>query len=313
MLLTHPLDGITVPLVTPLLSATQLDCESLEQLCNHVITGGVRSIFVLGTTGEGPALSAALRRQVIERTCAAAKGKVPVLVGITDSSTAEAEGLAEYAAQAGASAVVYAGPVYFPVSAAELETEVARLVERLPLPVYLYNMPSHTHVVFDPDTVGRLSALRRVVGLKDSSGNLMYFQKVREAVRGRADFGLLMGPEELMGAAMMAGATGGVNGGSNIYPRLYVALYKAAARRDWAEAERLQQIVLRLSRGIYSAGTYSSSYLKGMKCALSIAGLCGTAMAVPYEPWGDDQRRQIAATMGQLQGEFPAFTSSASL
>ncbi|MBI4908761.1 MAG: dihydrodipicolinate synthase family protein [Acidobacteria bacterium] len=305
MPISHPLAGITVPLVTPLTSALTLEVPSLHRLCNHVIEGGVNAIFVLGTTGEGPALPAALRRDVVRGTCESAAGRVPVLVGITDSSMAEILSLSEASAAAGASALVYAGPPYFPVSQSELAGLVAGLVEQLPLPLFLYNMPSHTHVTFEPDTVRQLSTIPQIAGLKDSSANLMYFQKVQRAIAARPGFGLLMGPEELLGAAVLSGATGGVNGGSNLYPRLYVALFQAADRGDWNEVKRLQQIVHLLSAGIYSAGTYSSSYLKGLKCALSIAGLCGPAMAVPYVPWSDSESARIAAAMKLLEEQAP--------
>lgn len=308
MPLTQPLTGITVPLVTPLTDGTHLDHSALERLCRHVVDGGVQALFVLGTTGEGPGLPANLRRQVVRVACASARA-VPVLVGITDSSMSEVFSLSEESAKAGAAALVYAGPPYFPVSQNELADLVARLAESLPLPLFLYNMPSHTHVTFEPGTVRQLSGITRIVGLKDSSANLLYFQRVRRAIVGRPDFGLLMGPEELLGAAMLAGATGGVNGGSNLFPSLYVALYNAALAGLWSEVERLQRIVLRVSSGIYSEGSYSSSYLKGIKCALSLAGLSTAAMVEPYVPWGEPERQRIREAMETLRSDFPHYCS----
>lgn len=306
MPLSHPLSGVTVPLVTPLANSNTLDIPALHKLCAHVIDGGVQSIFVLGTTGEGPSLPSALRPHLVREACAAASGRVPILAGITDSSVDEMRSLSDMAAAAGAAALVYAGPPYFPVSQSELADLIASLAGQLPLPLYLYNMPSHTHVTIEPDTVRQLCTIPNIVGLKDSSANLMYFQRVRRAIAARPEFALLMGPEELLAPAMLLGATGGVNGGSNLYPHLYVALYEACARGDWNEARHLQQIVIRLSAGIYSAGTYSSSYLKGLKGALSIAGLCSPAMAVPYGPWGESERARIAAAMSALEDEAPA-------
>jgi dihydrodipicolinate synthase/N-acetylneuraminate lyase len=307
MLLTQPLTGITVPLVTPLTDHSGLDTSALGRLCEHVLRGGVEALFVLGTTGEGPGLAAPVRRDVVRIACEYAAQRAPILVGLTDSSPAEVMSLSEDAARAGAGALVYAGPPYYPVSQAELVDLVGRMVERLPLPLFLYNMPSHTHVTFEPDTVRQLCGVPRIVGLKDSSANLIYFQRVRGAIAGRVDFGLLMGPEELLGAAMLAGATGGVNGGSNLFPSLYVSLYRAARAGDWSSVERLQQIVLRVSSGVYGVGTYSSSYLKGLKCALSVAGLCGGAMMEPYVAWGADQRRRIKAAMEELRRDFPEY------
>src|SRR5438105_15410474 len=86
--------GIIPPIVTPLRARDELDEAGLEGLIEHILAGGVHGIFVLGTTGEAPSLSYRLRRAVIERTCRQVAGRVPVLVGITDTATAEAMPLA---------------------------------------------------------------------------------------------------------------------------------------------------------------------------------------------------------------------------
>jgi dihydrodipicolinate synthase/N-acetylneuraminate lyase len=82
--------GIIPPLVTPLRDRDTLDSAGLERLVEHLISGGVSGLFILGTTGEGPSLSYRLRRELIEKTCQLAKGRVPVLVGITDTRSPRA-------------------------------------------------------------------------------------------------------------------------------------------------------------------------------------------------------------------------------
>src|SRR3954454_15133593 len=105
-----PLRGIIPPLVTPLLDRDRLDHAGLERLIEHVLGGGVHGLFLLGTTGEGPSLSYRLRRELVQRTCSLVKGRIPILVGITDTSFVESVSLARYAAEVGASAVVAAPP-----------------------------------------------------------------------------------------------------------------------------------------------------------------------------------------------------------
>jgi 4-hydroxy-tetrahydrodipicolinate synthase len=100
--MSQPLSGIIPPLVTPLRDRDTLDCVGLERLIEHLISGGVSGLFILGTTGEGPSLSYRLRRQLIEKTCQLTKNRVPVLVGITDTSFTESVNLAKYSADAGA-------------------------------------------------------------------------------------------------------------------------------------------------------------------------------------------------------------------
>jgi dihydrodipicolinate synthase/N-acetylneuraminate lyase len=296
MPLERPLTGITVPLATPLLDSETLDPGGLERLVEHVVRGGVSAIFVLGTTGEGPCLSTRQRREVVERVCR--DSTVPVLVGITDSSMEEALMLAEYSAVQGAAGLVYAGPTYSPISQPELIAHTSRFASAVTLPLFLYNMPSHTKVVFEPRTAGELSLNRNIHGLKDSSGNLMYFQAVRNAVP--KNFGLLMGPEELMVPALLFGATGGVNGGANLFPELYVALYNAFVQGNHVLARELQDRVLCLSRSIYGLGTYSSSYLKGLKCALSLMGFGSGALVEPYQGFDAAERDRIASALAQF-------------
>src|SRR4030042_1431961 len=83
--LTLPLRGIIVPMVTPLLDHDKLDAAGLERLVEHVLAGGVHGLFILGTTGEAPSLSYRLRHELIDRVCEQVNGRVPALVGFTDT------------------------------------------------------------------------------------------------------------------------------------------------------------------------------------------------------------------------------------
>jgi dihydrodipicolinate synthase/N-acetylneuraminate lyase len=224
------LKGIIPPLVTPLKERDTLDAAGLERLIERLIAGGVAGLFVLGTTGEGPSLSYRLRREVIEVACRTAAGRVPVLAGITDTSFTESIALARYAAETGCHSVVAAPPYYFPAGQPELREYVEDLVQALPLPLFLYNMPGLTKVNFEADTLRAAMQLEKVIGIKDSSCDMIYFHKLLRLCRGRADWSLLVGPEELTAEAVLLGAHGGVNGGANVDPALYVSLYRAAPR-----------------------------------------------------------------------------------
>jgi dihydrodipicolinate synthase/N-acetylneuraminate lyase len=298
------LHGIVTPLITPLASPGKLDEAALERLVEHVIDGGVKGIFVLGTTGEGPGLSAQVRREVVARVAGQAAGRVEVMCGITDTSIDESIALACFAADAGANAVVHAGPVYYAVSQPELLRYVEELTSRLPLPLYLYNMPGCTHLSFAAETVAEAAKFPGVAGFKDSSGDMMYFRKVIAALRGNSNFRVFIGPEELLGEAVALGAHGGVNGGSNLFPKLYVKLFEAASRGDSAEVVKLHRMVMAISKGVYTAGTYASSYLKGIKCAAHLLGLTGPAMAWPYEPFGAAETALMRDRVIALEAEL---------
>jgi 4-hydroxy-tetrahydrodipicolinate synthase len=287
-------------MITPLSDRDTLDVEGVERLVEHLVAGGVHGLFILGTTGEAPSLSYRLRRELIDRVCRQAAGRLPVLVGVTDTSFVEAVSLANHAADAGAAAVVLAPPYYFPAGQTELQEYVEDIVSELPLPVFLYNMPSHTKLVFQPETIKMALDLKNVVGLKDSSAQMIYFHKVRALAAGRPDFSLLVGPEELLAESVLSGAHGGVNGGANLFPRLYVELYEAAVAADLERIRALHARVMRLHSTIYAVGQHGSAFIKGLKCSLSCLGVCDDAMAEPFQRFRPAERAQIEAYLTEL-------------
>ena len=296
-----PLKGIIVPLVTPLLKNNRLDVDGLERLIEHVIKGGVHGIFILGTTGEAQSLSFELRANMIIETNRFLKRRVPLLVGISDTSLDDSLRLAEIAVQNDADALVSAPPYYFVTGQPELAEFYESLIPSLPLPVYLYNMPSHTKVSFATSTVRRIAENKKVIGLKDSSGNGTYFQSLMYEMRDRRDFSLFVGPEEMLAEVVLMGAHGGVNGGANMFPKLYVDLYNAANSHQVEETRRLQMKVMEISATIYNIGNYGgSSYLKGVKTGLSVLGLCNDYIAPPFNRFGKEQKEKICHIIESL-------------
>src|SRR5271154_1005367 len=150
-----PLNGIIPPMITPLRGRDELDLAGLERLIEHLLAGGVSGLFILGTTGEGPSLSYSLRRELINHVSRVVNRRVPILVGITDTSFVESVRVAGFAADAGAYAVVLAPPYYLPEAQPELQEYLDHLLPELPLPLFLYNMPALTKVTFEMDTIRR--------------------------------------------------------------------------------------------------------------------------------------------------------------
>lgn len=288
-------------MLTPLVDRDTLDVEGTDRLVEHMLSGGVHGIFVLGTTGEAPSLSYRLRKELIDRVCRQVNGRVPVLVGVTDTSFVETVSLCRFSADAGAQAVVLAAPYYFPAGQPELQEYIEDISAEIPLPVFLYNMPSHTKLFFEPETVRRAMGIKNVVGIKDSSAQMIYFHKIRAiAAAERPEFSLLVGPEELLAESVLSGAHGGVNGGANLLPRLYVDLYEASVAGDLPRIRTLHAEVMRISTTIYAAGQHWSSFIKGLKCALSCLGICDDAMAEPFQRFRPAQREKIMAHLAAL-------------
>jgi 4-hydroxy-tetrahydrodipicolinate synthase len=301
MIQNKPLCGIIPPLVTPLKDNETLDIESLERLIEHLIAGGVHGLFILGTTGEEQSLSYDVRKQMIKESCRINKGRLPLLACITDTSIVESIRLARVAADCGADGVVSAPPYYFATGQPELAQFYEELVPQLSLPVFLYNMPSHVKVSFAPDTVRRIAQNPQVIGFKDSSANAVYFQSVMYKMQERPDFAMLVGPEEITGECVLMGAHGGINGGANMFPELYVAMYDAARSGDLVRVRQLQQFIMQISTSIYTVGKHGSSYLKGLKCALSLLGVINDDfVASPFYKFETPERDRIRQALAAL-------------
>ena len=299
-LLPKPLCGIIPPMVTPLLDRDTLDAAGLERLIEHILAGGVHGLFILGTTGEGPSLGYRLRCELIERVCAQVAGRVPVLVGITDTAFVESVRIAQKAGKEGAQALVLAPPYYFPAGQPELLEYFKHLASELPLPLFLYNMPSHTKVFFEAETVRAAADIPGIAGLKDSSANMIYFHEIRALLKDKPDFTLLVGPEQLLAESVLLGGHGGVNGGANLIPRLYVDLYNAACARDLPTVITLQEKVMKIATTIYTVGHYGSSLIKGLKCALSHIGICNDFLAEPFHRFRQKERDIIRRYVEEL-------------
>lgn len=294
------LSGIIPPMITPLAGQEKLDDAGLERLIEHILDGRVKGLFVLGSSGEAASLTEPLRRAVVTQTVRQVAGRVPVLVGITDTCLSDCLAAARYAADQGAAAVVMAAPYYFPISQDDLYAFTLKVASAAPLPVYVYNMPGCTKVVYEPETLRRLADCPNIVGVKDSSGDMNYFRRVVALTAERPDWSILIGPEDLLAEAILMGGHGGVCGGANIFPRLYQELYEAAAQKNLEQMSRLHRLVMDLSKTIYAEG-----YLPGVKHALQCLNLCSGCVAEPMRRPSASRQQKIAAFLTAFEWQKP--------
>lgn len=293
-------------MVTPLRDRDALDVAGLERLIEHILAGGVNGLFILGTTGEGPSLSYRLRREFIERVCRQVSQRVPVLVGITDTAFVESLNIARCAADSGATAVVAAPPYYLPEAQPELLEYLDHLVAELPLPLFLYNMPSLTKVSFELDTIRCAMDNPQIAGFKDSSGDLNYFKAVAGLAKARPDWSVLIGPEEKLFESLQLGGGGGVNGGANLFPRLYVRVVEAWRAGDLETAADCQQIIQHVSESLYTIGKHSSAIIKGIKCALACQDICDDFMSEPFRRFRAAEREIVQERLREIRARLAA-------
>ena len=296
------LTGLIPPMVTPLDAKRRLDKKGTKNMVNHLLKGGVDGIFLLGTTGEGPHLSYAIRVELVKTVCGLVKGRVPVLVGITETDLDDAVAFAARCKAHGASAVVAAPPYYFKLTQAECVAWFTEMADRLPLPLVVYDMPAHTDTIIEPSTIAKLAAHPNIIAMKDSSSIIALFNKFRVALEPYAEkFSLFMGPDEAMGEAVLLGADGGVCTGANLWPAQFKAMYLAAKAGDVESVRRLQRFTTMSSYLLYGLGQGQIGFLKGVKCALAEMGLIQNVLAAPFTPFEGADRRKVKAALKTLR------------
>ena len=284
--------GIVPPVITPLNNDGSLDINGLKNLLEHIIGGGVHGLFILGTTGEGPALGINRQKDMIRETVRINAGRLPILVGISNAALEDTLDAADYAAEQGADAVVCAPPCYFMPGEDELVNYYKFVAEKVKLPLFLYNMPSMTKITMKPELVKRLAQIPNIRGYKDSSGSMCDLHEIILALKDREDFSIFVGPEELLAEAVLFGADGGIAGGANLDPALFVRMYNAAKADDLVTVRKTQQEIYE-QRKLYSIGRYQSSIIKGIKSALSCKGISQDTMATPFEAFREPERKRV--------------------
>jgi 2-dehydro-3-deoxy-D-pentonate aldolase len=295
-----PLKGIIPPLVTPLIDNFTLDVNGLEKLIDHVLSGGVHGLFILGTTGEATNLTYGLRKEMMRRTCELVNHRVPVVTGITDTSLAGTLEIAEYAKTIGIDGVVLAPPYYFPLSQEEMREYLEEIAPQLPLPFLMYDIPSCTKLHMSIETVKKAKELG-AIGIKDSSGDMAYLFNLIREFKDSPEFSIIAGTELFLPDAILNGGHGSIAGGANIFPRLFVDLYDAAIRRDIDEISRLREKVMMINSTVFSIVNYDSRIIKGIKCSMSALDICSDFMALPLCKFNENDRQKVRQHVAELQ------------
>ncbi|MFJ4501779.1 dihydrodipicolinate synthase family protein [Streptomyces sp. NPDC088864] len=311
MPLTAPLRGVVPPVCTPLDARGEIDTASLARLVDHLIGGGVHGLFALGSTGEVAYLTDEQRATALETVVNATDGRVPVLAGVIDTTTARVTEHARTAAALGADALVATAPFYTRAHPREIARHFRRLRAEVDLPLFAYDIPVSVHSKLTAVLIGELASDGTLAGLKDSSGDEGGLRRLLVALGGREgraggpapEFSVLTGSELTVDAALLAGADGVVPGLGNVDPAGYVRLYEAARAGDWAaaatEQERLTALFAMVDAGPEADMGRSSSALGSFKAALRLLGVieCGDT-AFPQLPLSAES---VAHVSGRLR------------
>ncbi|MCL6543677.1 MAG: dihydrodipicolinate synthase family protein [Bryobacteraceae bacterium] len=272
------LQGVHAALVTPRRdSGSEIDVSAALELVDFACRSGLDGIVLLGTTGEFIHFDLAERIKLMR--LAIKRSTLPVTVNISHSSLGGAVALAREAAASGAAALLLMPPYFFRYEQAEIEEFYLRFAAEagVPLPVLLYNMPAVT-TPLELDTLLRLLATGRFAGVKDSSGRMDEFRRMK-AARAQTPFVILIGDDRIYTEARMEGADGLISGVASTLPELLVGLANAILSNATQKRDRLEA---RLHEFI--AWSVRFPFPLALKEAASLRGLKMGAPACPLAP-----------------------------
>ena len=283
--------GIVAPLVTPLLPDGGLDERVLRDLVDALVPD-LDGLFVLGSSGELAWLRDEVAVRVVHAAVDQVAGRIPVYVGVGDTSTARTLDRVARLADAGADFLVVTTPFYYPVVAEpRLVDHFAAVADRAPAPIVLYNIPQHTHCRLTPAVVEALAGHPHIAGIKDSSGDWAAFDRIL-ALRSDG-FRVMQGQERLAAVSLWAGADGVISSMGNFAPRLLQAL-AASIRDDGRRSEGLAlQATIRRLATVFEQG----DWLAGLKCTMRSIGWDVGEPSPGIEPYGAAQRRAVEAVV----------------
>jgi 4-hydroxy-tetrahydrodipicolinate synthase len=275
--------GILTPHMVPLDSQGRIDEAELRRYVDWLIAKGVHGLYPNGSTGEFVRFLPEERREIIRIVCDQAAGRVPVLAGAAEANVRETIRACETYAGFGVQAVAIVSPFYYKLSPESVYAYFREIALASPIDVTLYNIPMFASPI-DVPTIKRLAEFERIVGIKDSSGDVAQMMRMIAAVRPiRPEFSFLTGWDVVLVPMMLVGADGGTNATAGIVPELTRKLYDLFQTGQIEAAMRIQYRLLEL----FDTMLYSADFPEGFRAGAEIRGF---RMGASRQPLSDRQR-----------------------
>lgn len=289
------LQGIYTPNIVPLDAKGEINESELRRYVDWLISKGVHGLYPNGSTGEFTRFTVEERIRIMEIICHQVRGRVPVLAGAAEANVKETVGACERYFEMGATAVAIVAPYYYKLSPKAVYAYFKEIADHTPIDVTLYNIPMFASPI-DVPTVKRLAEeCPKVVGIKDSSGDIPNMIRMIQAVRpSRPDFSFLTGWDAALMPMLLIGCDGGTNASSGVVPELTRKLYDLTVAYRIDEARSLQYDVLKL----FDAMINSAEFPDGFRTAVRLRGF---DTGVGRQPLSDEQQADLATLANTLQ------------
>lgn len=292
--------GILTPHMVPLEPGGAINEAELRRYVDWLIAQGVHGLYPNGSTGEFVRFTSEERRRIVKVVCEQAAGRVPVLAGAAEANARETILACEAYFGFGARAVAIVSPFYYRLSAESVYAYFREIALNSPIDVTLYNIPMFASPI-DVPTIRRLAELERVVGIKDSSGDLAFMMRMIAAIRPyRPEFSFLTGWEAVLVPMLMVGADGGTHATSGVVPELTRQMFDLARSKQFDPAMRLQYRLLEL----FDAMLYSADFPEGFRAAVELRGFAMGRSRQPLSPAQQVNREKLQTLLRCILADF---------
>ena len=285
------LHGIFPPIATPFLNG-KVACDKLAANVERWCRTGLKGIVVLGSNGEYVYLSEEEKRSVVDSVVQSAAKEMLIIAGTGCESTSETLRLTEDCARLGAHAALVVTPHYYAGRMREdaLMKHFSELADHSPIPILLYNVPKFTHINMSADFVARISQHANVVGLKDSSANVIQLQELLNGVAD--DFSVLVGTAGVLFSGLTIGCAGAISALANVAPEACVKIFDLVKAGDLDAARELQLKMIPVNQAV--TAIYG---VPGLKAAMDMCGYFGGDPRLPLLPSSEKERSEIEAIL----------------
>lgn len=276
-----PISGIFTPNMVPLDAQGRIHESELARYVDWLIQKGVHGLYPNGSTGEFTRFSADERKRIVKIVCEVAKGRVPVLAGAAEANIRETLIACEKYAEYGARAVAVISPVFYRLGQESIYAYFKELAEQSVIDVTVYNIPMLSTAI-ELETIARLSEFERIIGIKDSSGDVGFMTRLISRIRPqRPAFTFMTGWEAVLVPMLAAGADGGTNASSGVVPevtrRLFDLFQQGNLKDSMAIQYRLTELFERLLRGAdFPEGFRTGVEIRGFQMGRSRQPLSGS-------------------------------------
>ena len=304
-----PNPGLLVPVVTPLLPSGEPDLASFDRLLDFGIDAGVDGFLVLGSSGEAVALSADERYEVATRARAHCGGRAHLMFGVVAHGTKDAGADAARLDGIGPDSLLLTAPGGFAMSQREIAGHFRAIAARVDTPVVAYEVPTRVGVSLSAELIAELGGDGTIIGIKDSSGDLVRGRAVSEATRHIPGFVRYTGCEQCIDGAVLGGYDGAIAGLANVFPEFHVELLRRLAVGDWVGASAVQGMIVRLLDLYFHPleyASFSAQFFAVVKEALVQRGVIAHGTTSPPLVQSDESVRAHVTKILSLGKELAA-------